>query len=121
MNWEIYDIKIKLFTFLYSFDYLFLVIFLLIIILFYYMLYFVFNYKEDIVKKQETLSDDSLSIEIVEKKIEYLVLNIDLLDRNNFYTKLLNIIRDKLYLKYRDKKIYNMTFSDVKKNIPESY
>lgn len=117
MESPIYDIKVNLFSFVMTKDYLIIVAFVVFIILFYYIVEYFFS-KSLALTNSEIKAKKDIKNNIKTKK-QYLLDNIEKLDRLEFYSGAWSIIRDRLFDKYSDKNIYNMTFKELSNNFDE--
>lgn len=114
MDW-LYDIKNILFWFIYSINYLVLIFWIIFFICFYLLLFYLFNIKEEknIVKEIEYIGDFK---EKIKEKIKKLEENYKFMSEKDFYNESLEIIKDIIYNQFNDKKVYNLTLSEIKNN-----
>lgn len=114
MDW-IYDIKNILFWFIYSINYLVLIFWIIFFICFYLLLFYLFNIKEEknIVKEIEYIENFK---EKIKEKIKKLEENYKFMSEKDFYNESLEIIKDIIYNQFNDKKVYNLTLSEIKNN-----
>jgi len=113
---DLYDIKIDIFHFLYSYDYLVFILIIVFLFLFYSILYYVlnYNYKKDI--KIELNWNDFLK-----ERYEYILSNISL-PRDIFYRELGLFLKYVILneLKIDNKKVFFMTYSEIKNTFANS-
>lgn len=114
MDW-LYDIKNILFWFIYSINYLVLIFWIIFFICFYLLLFYLFNIKEEknIVKEIEYIENFK---EKIKEKIKKLEENYKFMSEKDFYNESLEIIKDIIYNQFNDKKVYNLTLSEIKNN-----
>jgi len=115
---ELYDIKISLFWLIYSKEWIIIVVFLWFLIIFFYLLSFYF-YKTLTQKDTTETNKNTNTIDnknYIIQKLDSLRKEIWIIENKVFYKKLDNIIREALYFKYNDKKIFSLTLKELEDN-----
>lgn len=112
---DIFDIKTFLFWFIYSFNYLFFIWVFVFFICFYLILNIFFN------SNKINIDTKKIEDDFVRERFEYLIKNVEILQRDVFYREVSVFLRNVIFRKFWDKSVFFMTLDEIEKNFKNNY